>query len=115
MLTKQQADHLREQFKRATEYVWNQDKNELIATPIAMDVLFSIVAEYQIPAEDDLDCEDLPTHYYLEGVLDAVVTVKAAISEEAADLISIEMTAEEFMAAIEETIDVNIDYMLSGD
>lgn len=112
MLTKQQSDELLKRFK---VHAWNLDKRELEAADVPYELLVRIIQDYTLPPDEDLDCPDLPSHYYLQGVRDAVVTTKAAIGDEAAELISIEMTAEEFRAAIEETIDVNIDYMLSGD
>lgn len=131
MLTKKQAEYLLEQFKRATEFVWNEQANKLEPSPIKFADIENIIKNYTMTkdifeknfrpgiAEDDTEmdliCDDMPTHFYLRGIADAVLCSKCAISEEAEEFLSTEMTADEFRSAVEEAIDTNIDYMLCGD
>lgn len=46
MLTKEQAMHLMEQFKRATEYVWYAESNQLLPSAIEFGVIEDIINQY---------------------------------------------------------------------
>lgn len=67
--------------------------------------------------DESIEPTEKEKKWYLEGVANATICIKAAISDELNDKLSdmFHDLKKSLLDEIEDTIDVNIDYMLSGD